>query len=295
MDRYMKAFVVMSMLYLFAGAVLGIQLAWSMASLQLRFAHVHLNLLGFMAMMIFGVGYFILPRFSGKALRWPWLVGVHFWASNLSLIGMVIFYSVFSAGWLVCSIVQGLSTLLFLGNVGISMLSSPEGEIQGRVKEATGPVISSRSLVAELLERWPQLREILLARGVQALSDPQHVEHVRKLGVTLGMLARRHGLDEGELLEEIAQAVGGQVGSAGQAHGKGPIGKQSIIGEVIRDYPGTEEVFRRFYGEGCFSCPGQAYETIAQSAMMHNVELDEILKELNRAAGQVIGGQDKGV
>jgi hybrid cluster-associated redox disulfide protein len=71
---------------------------------------------------------------------------------------------------------------------------------------------------------------------------------------------------------------------AGPARIEGPIGKDSVIGDVIKAYPHTEAVFRKFYGEGCFSCPGQAFETIAQSALMHNVDLDEILSELNKAA-----------
>lgn len=294
MDRYMKAFVFMSMLYLLVGALLGVNLAWSVTSLQLRFAHVHLNLLGFMAMMIFGVGYFILPRFSGRALRWPGLVAVHFWSSNLSLIGMVLFYSIWPPGWLACSVIQALSTFLFFGNVGLSMLYSPKQEAPEREKQVQGPLISGATKVAELLEGWPQVREMLVARGVQALSDPHHVEQVKKLGVTLGMLARRHGLEERELLREIALAVGGRVEPSGSTPSEGPIGKESVIGDVIRDFPGTEEVFRRFYGEGCFSCPGQAFETIAQSAMMHNVEVDKILSELNQAALKVRGGAPGG-
>ncbi len=286
MDRYMKAFVIMSMVYLLAGSVLGLVIAWNPVSMWLRFAHVHFNLLGFMAMMIFGVGYFILPRFSGRTLRWPGLVAVHFWSSNLSLVGMVVLYSVWDAGWLVCSILQAFSAALFLGNVGLSVLNSPKEEVPAVRREGQGPVISGETKVAELLERWPHLRELLVAQGIQALSDPQHVEHVRKLGVTLGMMVRRHGLDEGELLARIASATGGRVERQGEPKGLGPVTRESIIGDVIRDYPGTEAVFRRFYGEGCFSCPGQAFETIAQSAMMHNVELGEILSELNRAAGQ---------
>jgi len=286
MDRYMKAFVIMSMVYLLAGAVLGVSLAWSVGSLQLRFAHVHLNLLGFMAMMIFGVGYFILPRFSARALRWPGLVALHFWVSNLSLLGMVAFYSVWNAGWLACSILQALCAVLFLGNVGLSVVAFPREQVPDRHRQEQGPAISGETKVAELLERWPDLRELLVAQGIQALSDPQHVEHVRKLGVTLGMMARRHGLDEGELLSRIASATGGRVEKQGEPRRAGPIGAESVIGDVIKDYPGTEAVFRRFYGEGCFSCPGQAFETIAQSATMHNVELGEILSELNRAAGQ---------
>ncbi len=295
MDRYMKAFVMMSMSYLVAGAVLGLALIWNISSLQLRFAHVHLNLLGFMAMMIFGVGYFILPRFSGKSLRWPRLVAVHFWSSNVSLVGMVVFYSVWPTGWLACSVVQAMSTALFLVNVGVSVTASSKDELLEKKPESQGPVIWSGAKVADLVERWPQVREILVDRGIKALEDPGHLEHVRKLGVSLGMLARRHGLDEAELLNAIASAVGGRLESAGSGTKDKPIGKESIIKEVIRDYPATEEVFRRFYGEGCFSCPGQAFETIAQSAMMHNVELERILAELNQAAAKARGGSTKGL
>ena len=35
-----------------------------------QFAHAHLNLPGFMAMMIYGIGYFILPRFTARPLGW---------------------------------------------------------------------------------------------------------------------------------------------------------------------------------------------------------------------------------
>lgn len=138
MDRYMKAFVVMSMVYLFAGSALGVWLCAHDPSMDVRFAHVHLNLLGFMAMMIFGVGYFILPRFAGRTLRWPGLVAVHFWTSNLSLWGMVLSHSACRGGFFV-----------LLGCSG----------------------------------------------GIRRPSaDPEHVERARKLGVNLGMMAKRHSL-----------------------------------------------------------------------------------------------------
>ena len=36
---------------------------------QWRLAHTHLNLAGFVVMIIFGVAYHILPRFAGKPLH----------------------------------------------------------------------------------------------------------------------------------------------------------------------------------------------------------------------------------
>ena len=89
MDRYTKGFVVASLVYFFLAAVLGIWMGGTDAAGWVRFAHVHFNLLGFMSMMIYGVGYFILPRFNGRTLRWPSWVPAHFYAANLGLIGMV--------------------------------------------------------------------------------------------------------------------------------------------------------------------------------------------------------------
>jgi hypothetical protein len=54
---------------------------------------------------------------------------------------------------------------------------------------------------------------------------------------------------------------------------------------VLKAYPATEKVFRKYYGAACFSCPGQATETVRQSAMMHNADEAELLRELNEAAG----------
>jgi hybrid cluster-associated redox disulfide protein len=63
------------------------------------------------------------------------------------------------------------------------------------------------------------------------------------------------------------------------------IGADHILGEILAAYPETEKVFRKYYGDGCFSCPGQATESVKQSAMMHNVSEKQLLSELNRVAG----------
>jgi hybrid cluster-associated redox disulfide protein len=77
----------------------------------------------------------------------------------------------------------------------------------------------------------------------------------------------------------------------GKAPGKGkisrgePIGADHVLGDILAAYPETEKVFRKYYGEGCFSCPGQATESVQQSAMMHDVSTKQLLAELNQAAG----------
>jgi cbb3-type cytochrome oxidase subunit 1 len=69
---------------------MGVVMAVHPLGINLRFAHVHLNLLGWMSMLIFGVGYHILPRFAGKTLYSNRLAEIQFWLANIGLIGMVL-------------------------------------------------------------------------------------------------------------------------------------------------------------------------------------------------------------
>ncbi len=61
------------------------------------------------------------------------------------------------------------------------------------------------------------------------------------------------------------------------------ITKDMSIGEVLEKYPGTEKVFLKFFGNGCFTCPGSKVENIAFGSTMHNVDADVVVKELNEA------------
>jgi len=40
-------------------------------------------------MMIYGVGYHILPRFNGNPVAFPKLAVFHFWVANVALVGLV--------------------------------------------------------------------------------------------------------------------------------------------------------------------------------------------------------------
>lgn len=62
------------------------------------------------------------------------------------------------------------------------------------------------------------------------------------------------------------------------------ITKDMSIGEVMEKYPATEKVFMKFFGNGCFTCPGAKTEDIAFGSTMHNVDPDDVIKELNEAA-----------
>lgn len=88
-------FIAAALAYALLGGLLG--LAWlahpaGWPALTLR-AHAHLMLVGFVGMMIFGVGLHVLPRFTGRNLFSERLADVQFWLANLGLLAMV-------AGWL---------------------------------------------------------------------------------------------------------------------------------------------------------------------------------------------------
>jgi len=40
-------------------------------------------------MMVYGVGYHILPRFNGNPVAFPNLAIAHFWVANVALVGFV--------------------------------------------------------------------------------------------------------------------------------------------------------------------------------------------------------------
>ncbi|NJD32138.1 MAG: hypothetical protein FIB04_09650 [Gammaproteobacteria bacterium] len=80
-------FIVAALLYALSGATLGLAwLAWPgrLPGLALR-AHAHLMLVGFVGMMIFGIGLHVLPRFTGRALYSDRLADANFWLANMGL------------------------------------------------------------------------------------------------------------------------------------------------------------------------------------------------------------------
>ena len=69
MDWFVRAFLKSSLVWLGLGVTLGVGMAGHPAWLVYRPAHLHMTLLGFVAMMIFGVAYHVIPRFTGHPLH----------------------------------------------------------------------------------------------------------------------------------------------------------------------------------------------------------------------------------
>ena len=90
MDPVVRRFIKMSLVWLGVGVSLGLVMAVFPAWTRYRTAHLHLNLVGFVAMMIFGVAYHVMPRFSGNPLHRPRLALVHFWLANVGLALLVV-------------------------------------------------------------------------------------------------------------------------------------------------------------------------------------------------------------
>jgi hybrid cluster-associated redox disulfide protein len=58
------------------------------------------------------------------------------------------------------------------------------------------------------------------------------------------------------------------------------ITKDSVIGEVIRSVPGADKVIEKYFGNGCFTCPGINMESISFGAAMHNMDPEKIVEEI---------------
>lgn len=89
MDWFAKAFIRASLLWFVAGITLGLMMAIHPAWVIYRPAHAHMNLVGFVVMMIFGVGYQMLPRFFGHPIHSRTLAVAHIWLANIGLGALV--------------------------------------------------------------------------------------------------------------------------------------------------------------------------------------------------------------
>jgi cbb3-type cytochrome oxidase subunit 1 len=89
MDWFVKAFIRASLVWFASGIVLGIAMAMYPPWVIYRPAHAHMMVAGFITMMVFGVGYQLLPRLFGFGLHSKRLAELHWWLANAGLAGMV--------------------------------------------------------------------------------------------------------------------------------------------------------------------------------------------------------------
>ncbi len=66
---------------------------------------------------------------------------------------------------------------------------------------------------------------------------------------------------------------------------KKKVTRDTIIGELIKERPEAAKVIEKYFGNGCFTCPGIRVESIGFGALMHNVDPEKIVKEINEMEG----------
>ncbi|HBG46920.1 MAG TPA: hypothetical protein DDW94_08020 [Deltaproteobacteria bacterium] len=123
-------FIRFAIIYFLAAILLGLHMSIAGPVYPWMPIHTHFNLLGWMSMMIYGVAYHILPRFSGRPLYSDPLAKAQLWLANIGLIGM-------AAGWVIrndsgematlaiFSVVEAISIVFFATNMLMTVKAAP--------------------------------------------------------------------------------------------------------------------------------------------------------------------------
>lgn len=99
MDWYIKAFIRSSLLWFGLGILLGLGMVIRPEWIVFRPAHAHMNVAGFITMLVFGVGYQLLPRLFGHGLLNVRLAVAHLYLANIGLAGLVAGFLVRPYAW----------------------------------------------------------------------------------------------------------------------------------------------------------------------------------------------------
>jgi cbb3-type cytochrome oxidase subunit 1 len=82
-------------------------------------------------MMIYGVGYHILPRFNGNPVAFPKMAIVHFWIANIALVGFVSTWGIGRYGYTkvpekVFAVMNVIGIFMFVTNILVSIRKPKE-------------------------------------------------------------------------------------------------------------------------------------------------------------------------
>lgn len=118
MSKATLGFIYSGMVYLVIGIALGVLFYIAPGTQRLYAVHAHINLVGFVVFLIFGIGYHILPRFRGRPLHSERLAWFQLWVANVGLLGLSVVN-----GLVAYSVLQNVSYLqaLFGALLAVSM------------------------------------------------------------------------------------------------------------------------------------------------------------------------------
>lgn len=177
--------------------------------------------LGFVTQIMFGVGYRVLPVFSGKRLHSGRLVDVTLVLLNVAVIVRVGHAVVpeGSAAFRFDHIAAGggiamLALIVFAYNILRTLFG--RAAVVPAAAQASGPrlgvrggrfAISADTIVADVLDQVPGSLELLISYGLRPLADPEIRNRVAA-NATLGTACERHGIDLQGLIRELQQLAG---------------------------------------------------------------------------------------
>jgi cbb3-type cytochrome oxidase subunit 1 len=123
-DKMAIRFTGISIVYLLIGCPLGVMFLFLPHYIPyLRPVHAHINLIGFVSIMIFGVSYHMFPRFTGGPIYSVPIGKLQFYLANLGLIGMALSWWVFERestvqhiGLLIFGAVEAVAAVLYIYN-----------------------------------------------------------------------------------------------------------------------------------------------------------------------------------
>src|SRR3989338_5512845 len=123
-DKMAIRFTAISIVYLVIGCPLGIFFLLRPDYIPyLMPVHVHINLIGFITIMIFGVSYHMFPRFVAKPLYSVWMGKIQFWLVYIGLLGLVLSWWFFETGssarqlgLIIFAIIEAIAVVLYIYN-----------------------------------------------------------------------------------------------------------------------------------------------------------------------------------
>lgn len=59
--------------------------------------------------------------------------------------------------------------------------------------------------------------------------------------------------------------------------------KDTLISDILKAFPKSMEIFEK-YNMGCFSCMGVQNETLEKGCLMHGLDVNAVIKELEKVA-----------
>jgi len=314
MDKYPRMFIISAVIYLLIGTLMGVLMASRALDPFYRFIHIHVNLFGFMAMVVFGVAYHILPRFMAKSMRFPALVPLHFYSAHIGLIGMMVAYAAngyvdpdqkmafglfqMSAGF------ASLAVIFFAVNIIPVLIMTPRKPItvpapapaptsQAKAESTPQVTFTADMKIGEVLEKRPETLSVFVNAGFKALADP---DKRKSMGdkLVLKTACQIRGVDLNDLLTKLNGPISEEDAKLDEAPAAPQLPEQQLslkrgdlvelqtpVGHMIQVYPETRKVLEDNYGGECFTCPGMAIETVEQTAHMHNKAPEDILNQVN--------------